>query len=118
MFFAFQDAVVPALHREVVKQYELVLKEQAIQVPIIEHPNCFKNCCHLNVENLVKEFGGKCIRGYYIVTDSLFKESIGIYHSIWYYNTQYIDPTPFEEGIMYHTFIPKERVNNEGFLRI
>jgi hypothetical protein len=113
--FKFEKAIIPNLNRAIVKKYEKYLNNKAIKVPIIEYPNCYKNCCHDNVKNLVNEYSGYSIKGYYLVVETNFKKSIAIYHSIWNYNNQFIDPTPFEEGILYHTFIPSKKIKRSFF---
>ena len=102
----FQEAIVPSMNRNIVKDYEKKFNSKAIYVYITPYPDCYENCCHQNVEKLVKEYGGYKVTGYYLVSEKDLKKSIAIYHSIWYYNTQVIDPTPFKEGVDYHTFIP------------
>lgn len=115
MIFTFINAIIPNKNRNIVKKYENYLHSKAIYVPICDYIHCYKNCCHENVINLVKEYGGNIIKGYYLITEADSSNSAAIYHSIWEYNNQYIDPTPFEEGILFHTFIRSDIIN-EKFL--
>jgi hypothetical protein len=109
----FNNAIVPALNRPIIKQYEMLFNSKAIKILITPYPGCYKNCCHENVIQLVREYGGKVVKGYYIVCEEDFSKSVAIYHSVWKYDDRLIDPTPFNEGIEYHTFIPTNNYFNE-----